>query len=45
MKKESIKKAIKSKNFWGYVLTGVGSFLAGSGDWLSFLTGLSDWFK
>ena len=44
MDKKKAKSILKSKNFWGYVLTGAGSFLAGSGDIVSFITGLFNWF-
>ncbi len=40
-----IKELAKNKSFWGYILTGLGSFLAGSGDLVSFLTGLIGWFN
>lgn len=39
------KEIIKQKTFWGYILTGIGSFLAGSGDIVSFVTGLIGWFQ
>lgn len=45
MDKNKVKTTLKSKNFWGYILTAAGSFLAGSGDLISFLAGLADWFK
>lgn len=41
----NIKETLKKKTFWGYVLTGIGSFLAGSGDIVSFITGLIGWFQ
>ena len=39
------KETLKNKSFWGYVLTGIGSFLAGSGDIVGFLTGIFSWFN
>ena len=44
MDKKKATSILKSKNFWGYVLTGAGSFLAGSGDIVSFITGIFNWF-
>lgn len=41
----NIKETLKKKTFWGYVLTGVGSYLAGNGDLMVFLTGLFGWFN
>lgn len=40
-----IKDLAKNKSFWGYVLTGIGSFLAGTGDLVTFVTGLFGWFN
>lgn len=42
---EKIKAIFKSKNFWGYILTGIGSFLAGAGDIAAFFTGLFQFFE
>ena len=42
---EKFKAIIKNKTFWGYILTGAGSFLAGSGDLITFLTGLVNFFN
>lgn len=42
---DKIKAIIKNKSFWGYILTGAGSFLAGSGDLLEFLAGLVNFFN
>ena len=45
MDNQKIKSTLKSRNFWGYILTAAGSFLAGSGDFMSFVSGLVAWFK
>lgn len=42
--KSKIKETLKSKKFWGYILTGVGGFLAGTADLTSFIAGLFNWF-
>lgn len=44
MNKEKLKNTLKNKSFWGYVLTGVGSYLAGTGDVTTFIAGLFGWF-
>lgn len=43
--KDKIKATIKNKTFWAYILTSAGSFLAGSGDLVEFITGLFNWFN
>ena len=40
-----LKEVIKKKTFWGYVLTGVGSYLAGNGDLIGFISGLVGWLN
>lgn len=41
---DKILLVIKNKRFWGYILTSAGSFLAGTGDLITFLTNIIAWF-
>ena len=43
--KDKIVSVFKKKTFWAYILTSIGSFLAGTGELVAFLTQVFAWFN